>query len=522
MKNRFTYICISLLAFLTGCISNDIPYPRIQAEITTFKVEGQSGEAKIDKETQTIEVPLLEATDISNLKIVEIEGTENVPLPFKAGEYINLEEPKTFTLKLYQEYKWTVSALQERTFEFKVENQIGNTIFNPADHTAVAYINKEYSQKRVKVIKLKLGPDGITTMTPTADQLVDFSRPQRVNVRFHKKVEEWTLSVAPSEFSILTKDANAWVTSAWLQGSGMEDGNSSFEYREKGEERWNLVPRTQIKGTASFYTQVKNLKPQTTYEYRAVDGEVKANIVEFTTGEMKSLPNGSFDDWFLLKPKNKVWNPWPENGLQFWDTGNTGATTLGDSNTVPTDDKWSGKPTGKAAKLESRFVGIGSIGKFAAGNLFVGDFVSVDGTNGILKFGKEFDSYPTHLKGYFKYKTAPIDNADDDHKYLMGRPDTCTIYIALGGWDKPVDIRTRPSTRKLFEKDDPHIIAYAEMNCGKDVDEYTAIDLPLEYRAVNRRPKYIIVVCSASKYGDFFTGGVGATLYVDEFKLTYE
>lgn len=30
------------------------------------------------------------------------------------------------------------------------------------------------------------------------------------------------------------------------------------------------------------------------------------------------------------------------------------------------------------------------------------------------------------------------------------------------------------------------------------------------------------MVCSASKFGDFFTGGSGATLWVDELNLEYD
>lgn len=40
-------------------------------------------------------------------------------------------------------------------------------------------------------------------------------------------------------------------------------------------------------------------------------------------------------------------------------------------------------------------------------------------------------------------------------KYLIGQPDTCQIFIALGDWSEPVEIRTKPSDRKLFDKKRP-------------------------------------------------------------------
>ena len=36
-----------------------------------------------------------------------------------------------------------------------------------------------------------------------------------------------------------------------------------------------------------------------------------------------------------------------------------------------------------------------------------------------------------------------------------------------------------------------------------------------------RTPSYAVVVACASYRGNFFTGAVGSTLYVDDFKFTY-
>ena len=77
------------------------------------------------------------------------------------------------------------------------------------------------------------------------------------------------------------------------------------------------------------------------------------------------------DNWHQV---DDVWNPWAENGEQIWDTGNKGATKMGDSNSVPTSETWNGK--GQAAKLSSKFVGLVGIGKFAAGNLYVGKYLT--------------------------------------------------------------------------------------------------------------------------------------------------
>ena len=184
---------------------------------------------------------------------------------------------------------------------------------------------------------------------------------------------------------------------------------------------------------------------------------------------------------------------------------------------MPTDDTCNG--SGKAALLESKYLVI----KFAAGNIFTGSYLKTVGTNGVLSFGQPFTAFPSKLRINYKYTSATIDKVgDDDYQYLKGRPDSCHIYIALTDWDAPREIRTRPSERQLFEKNDPHIIAYAELIKGENVSSYQQVDLPLEYRYMNRTPKYIVVVASASKYGDFFTGGAGSKLWIDNFELIYE
>ena len=161
--------------------------------------------------------------------------------------------------------------------------------------------------------------------------------------------------------------------------------------------------------------------------------------------------------------------------------------------------------------------------KLAAGNIFTGSYVRTDGTNGVLSFGREFNSFPSKLRINYKYTSATIDKVGDDSlENLKGRPDSCHIYIALTDWDAPLEIRTRPSERQLFNKNDSHVIAYAEYVSGSSDAQYKQKDLVLDYRYTNRTPKYILIVASASKYGDYFTGGVGSKLLIDNFELIYD
>lgn len=73
-------------------------------------------------------------------------------------------------------------------------------------------------------------------------------------------------------------------------------------------------------------------------------------------------------------------------------------------------------------------------------------------------------------------------------------------------------------------EEDPDIIAYGELPSGAatEGDGYVEFNIPLKYKNLTDKPTHIIVVCSSSKYGDYMTGGVGSTLYVDDFSFIYE
>ena len=288
-----------------------------------------------------------------------------------------------------------------------------------------------------------------------------------------------------------------------------------IEYKKESESDWSTVPESdiEIKGT-NYTAALKGLEPGTTYQYCIkISGSTDYNST-FTTASATPLTDGSFDNW---NQDGKLWNPWPTGSESFWDTGNKGAITISESNSIPTNETCNG--SGQAASLESKYLVL----KFAAGNIFTGSYVKTVGTNGVLSFGRPFTSFPSKLRINYKYTSATIDKVGEDAlAHLKGKPDSCHIYIALTDWDEPLEIRTRPSERQLFDKNDSHVIAYAEYISGNSDAQYQQKDLVLDYRYTDRTPKYILVVASASKYGDYFTGGVGSKLLIDNFELIYD
>lgn len=49
------------------------------------------------------------------------------------------------------------------------------------------------------------------------------------------------------------------------------------------------------------------------------------------------------------------------------------------------------------------------------------------------------------------------------------------------------------------------------------------IEIPFEYKdiAKTKRPTHIVIVASASKFGDYFCGSSKSVMYLDDFELVY-
>lgn len=506
-------------AMLIGCIENDIPYARIQPNFTSITAQYQLQVASIDTVNRKVTLFLNDSADIKNVNITSYTLTEGASIvePQITGG-IDLSQSLNVTVKLYQEYTWTISASQNIDRYFTIANQVGVSSIDVAARRVIAYVAESVDLTQVKVQSIKLGSSQSAISPSLENTSVDFSSPVKVAVSDYGRTEEWTIYVEPTASAVTTERVDAWTQVAWVYGVAEVGKDNGVEYRLATDSEWTKVPASWITHDGGNFTaRIIHLEPNTAYVARTYSDDDRGEEVEFTTGSIVQVPNSSFDDWWK---NDKVWNPWAQGGTSYWDTGNKGATTLGQSNSVPSTETVSG--SGYAAMLETKFVGIGAVGKLAAGNLFSGIYVKTDGTNGILSFGREFTQRPTSLKGYLKYNCATISHSNSAMTHLKGQPDTCIVWVALADWDTPFEIRTNPSNRQLFDENDPHVIAYGKVQYGETVPEYTPFEVVLNYRDTKRVPHYIVIVASASKYGDYFTGGDGSVLLVDDFTLNYD
>lgn len=514
---------VALLSMSLGsCIKNDIPYPRIEQMILAISAEGESKEAYIDSLAFEVHVYLEETVDITKVRFNEYRiSPDGVSDPdISKGEY-DLSSKLFVTLSRFQDYTWEIIGVQDIERYFQVSGEVGQSIVDPAGHRVVVNMPEGTDLSRITLQRVKLGPAGITTMSPDLQPgIIDLSHPLRVEVTAHGRTEIWTIYAQITESIVSTTQVDAWSQVIWAYGNGPSEVANGFEYRKLSDTDWTPVPSeyvTQTQGAFSCY--IPHLEPLTDYAVRAVSGENAGNEVIVKTDATADIPDGDFDQWHQTDPG--MWCPWNAGGSRFWDTGNSGSWTMRINLTTPSDYTPDG--SGLAARCETKFVGLGGVaGKLGSGSIFTGEYLRTDGTNGVLGFGRPWTLRPTKLKGFMQYSAVDISHTQKEFADLKGRPDSCHIYVALTDWTAPYEIRTNPSKRNLFDKNASYIIAYGELTYSGTQTSYQPFEIKLNYRSTSRVPSYLQITCTASKYGDYFTGGSGSILFVDQFSFDWD
>ena len=530
---------------LLSCIKNDLPYPVVEINILGVTGEGFTCEASdIDTKSRTVTLHLDETTDISRVPISQISITEggkaSIPL---SGEF-DLRSDLNITLSLYQDYEWTLKADQPIERIFTVESQIGAAEFNADLHTATAYVPEGTDLNHIKITALKLGPRDITTMEPDPSTLTSFETYRTITIRYHEFEEEWSLYVIPTEIKVQFTQVDAWTRLIWLYGAGRSGTELGFRYRKQDAAEWTTVPTDQISVSGgAFSTCLSGVEPEQTYEVVAYSGTDESEIKTVTTGAETPLTNGGFEQWCT---EGDIVYPGPSVDEAYWGTGNPGAAIAKTTLTNKVADPRPGSSGMYAAQLESKLAGVAGIGKLAAGNLFVGRYVGTRGTNGIVGFGRPFVQRPVALRGWIKYTCGEITDVGTTQPtgvtISKGDPDNGIVYVALGTWtpekygycekesgdnkvlgttEVPICVDTRDKNT-FFDPNSEAVIAYGQLELDKTIGEWQQFTIPLDYRATNLVPTHIVVVCSASRYGDYYIGSRNSKMWVDDFELVYD
>ena len=331
--------------------------------------------------------------------------------------------------------------------------------------------------------------------------------------------------------------ANAWATFAYLEANNVtadgevDPSTVKFNYRKKGEQEWQEIAATESKSEGIYTARPTDLEDNTTYEYCLAVNGIQANMgAEFMTEEATELYNGDFELW---SQSGKTIYPdasgFAGNTTSFWNTSNPGTSQgLGAFGGAvnPTQNVESPIMKGSyAAQLKST----NKLNVFAAASLYTGKFQGLDGMSANMEFGQLFTSRPIALHGYYQYTPEVINHVDripEGVTIESGKTkDECSIFIALA--KKSFTFNNKKEEEYIDYEGDDNIIAYGELPSGAATNEtenngYKEFTIPLKYKNLTDKPTHIIIVCAASKYGDYMTGADNSTLYVDDFSLVYE
>lgn len=521
-----------LAATVSGCIKNDIPYPRLQGNITAFEVEGQLSAAVIDSAALTVTVDMADTVDLAQVRLLKFALSDKAVAEPAAdsGDVLDMTASLEYSLTTWpgQQYLWTVTATQTIERYVRAENQVGEAVISASTFSVKLPISEDVPLDEIVITEVQLGPSN-SVITPDPREVHDFTQPQKFTVTYRDITEEWTIAVMPTEVTVTTSEADAWAHFAYLYGmvpSGAE--TPAFRYIEAGGSEWLDVPAEDVAVDGmNVSALLRGLSPGTDYVYKIVSGELEGSEVAFTTEEAAQMPNMGFDQW---NTTDGVVYPNADQGDNYWwDSGNKGAKLGGKTPTsqevsfLATDDA----ENTSAARLET----LNAVIAMAGGNVFSGHFGSVQGLGAEVFFGRPFESRPLTLSGYYSYSPVTINNVNPpdgvelpfDASAIAGQSDRCHIFVYVTAWDGPYRVNT--TEHRYLDVNDPDVLGYGELidEVGTG-GEYKQFTINIKYREDKRnvKPTYCAVVAVASQYADYFTGGIGSLMYVDEFSFGYD
>ena len=555
LKTAFAAAAALLAA---SCISNDIPYPVVELRIANVEREGFSV-SENNVTSRVVTLTLDEATDIRNVKIdavtydavihsIELNKAELLDQVRSSQELtgtFNLLSPIYTTLSLYQNYDWTIRAVQTIERRFSVTGQIGATEIDTENRIVRVYVPDDTDLGHIEIEELKLGPAEITTYSPTLEELSgsSFESVHFVDVTCHGVTERWMLYVETTNVKVALREADLWQntgTVTALISAEEYASDAALEYRIKGDTEWQPMQESGYDAGILTATIAPEWKTETnpngltvyklvpkkglfaghTYEFRLlVGGSEQGAPLEYTAPAGNTIPNGDMEDASM--------SCWTQNNktAEFWGSGNN-TFTKG----LCTQASFAG---GTRAKLQAT----SAMGVLASGNLFTGLFQKDLITRGVVSFGQTYawKARPRALKvQYFAEHIGPVDI---DKKFGapigMGDQDRARIMVAIVDWNarREVGSGTEPPTgtwdpQEAASTEQGKIIAYGSLFIDESSTGDRMIDTELELHFYDREAKpsglyQLVISCSTSAYGDFMTGCKSNVLYIDNFEWAY-
>lgn len=457
--------------------------------------------------------------------------------PYYAGEKdVTIEANKAnyaeITCKLAQskvsvEYTDKFKSAFTDPFQCYVTGNSGTSIEFKEGETRAAYVKAEQPLS----IKLDFGKDKVFTQQITASaeaahlykvKLEAGDAQTGITITLDKTIHQYEVTLeipTKMEDYIATTDISTDVSKVWgqfayLTGECNITGATDpvqFCYKKTADADWTTIEATKVGDSFTYENNIAPLDFGTEYQYYIKCGDKQGETVSFTTETFVEIPNLDFEDW---TQSGKNWYPNADASNSYWATGNEGATTLGESNSVPVEG--TDAHNGKSAKLQT--VTVPFVG-YAAGNLLIGNYkTNTDDMASSVSFGRPYSgARPVKLTGYYKYTPGTEMNANG--KIPTDRTlsvDECDIYVKLwsGG-------------------NGGTLLGEGHFITNQTQSTYAPFEIEIEYTDTSKRPDTMTIVATSSRYGGEFEGSgvfgtkvvgqvsAGSTLWVDDFELSY-
>ena len=323
---------------------------------------------------------------------------------------------------------------------------------------------------------------------------------------------------------------NLWNGTALLSATvfGMP---SSVEiiYRE-GEGEWNKIAASASQESNTYEANIEGIGAGRTYEYSLVVNDKKIGTsVLFTTVQGAQIPNGDMEGWSY---SGDVLIPDPSSSNPYWCTGNWGTASfgaLGGGNiTNSSTDVRPGSNGKKSSFMDSAYIVV----KFAAGNMYVGSWGGMNGTNAVVYFGQpfEYNAKPKAIRFWAKWNCGTINRVSSGVG-KEGDPDLCKIFCCMTTDVHKVDSSDgagttfSPSDANIKSGDARYnIVLYsAYFETTQSHNDWKLVEIPFTFYGSdpNQVPTHLILTYTCSGYGDFFDGSEDSWMYVDDIELVY-
>lgn len=323
------------------------------------------------------------------------------------------------------------------------------------------------------------------------------------------------------------KDISLWTGVGTLSATVFGTPSSvAIECRKVGGE-WVSYPAS-VSGTDLYSATAEGFDAGQNYEYRlVVDGKYIGANCALATEQGAQIPNGDMEDWCDY---GGVIVPYHTGINAYWCTGNYGTAALSKNITNESSDVRPGTTGKKSAFMKSEYVVV----KFAAGNMYVGSWGQMVGTQGaIIYFGQPFtyNAKPKAIRFWAKWNCGAIDKVGEGVA-TKGDPDLTKIFCCLTTDVQMVDSTNLDETG--FSPDDntlktssdaryDKVLYSAYMETTQSQTEWKQVEIPFTFYGedVNEVPTHILLTFTCSGYGDYFDGSTSSWLYVDDIELVY-